>query len=201
MDSDLQMHITNSDGKSQKIFDAIINQQDLFTSLIHDHGSQNIQLHQTTRVCIQDVKTDVRADVARYEAENTVKSQVEHGQTRDLVQLEFQRLRRNNEGLHETTVTAVQSSQTTIVSSVEMNSQINQADNARTQSQIAELKISISILTEQIKARDQELKQLLTAFSETKNAAKRKRIGERSNAVTAALLALQTMYNTLLVSP
>ena len=49
------------------------------------------------------------------------------------------------------------------------------------------------LLSEQIKVSDAELQELWTAFSLAKNRKKREQLGKRSNAITAALLALEMM--------
>ncbi|KAF2744731.1 hypothetical protein M011DRAFT_460756 [Sporormia fimetaria CBS 119925] len=176
LDTDLQSYIQSSDERTQKIIDAILNQGDIFTALLLDYGSENAQLHETTRSVVQE----------------------EHTRTRELIQLEGQRLGSESEERQRTTIRAVQASETMIISSIETNGEANQINHARTQSQIAELETALQVIKEQMEARDRELKQLLTALHETRNASKRRTIGEKSNAVTAALMALETMYSTLL---
>lgn len=76
----------------------------------------------------------------------------------------------------------------------------SQEEHGNTRSQIEELKEALRILSEQMQARDLELKELLKAVNNTRSPKKRKELGERSNAVTAALFALETMYRSLRVS-
>lgn len=142
----------------------------------------------------------VREDTVRYQAENNDSEQRKHDQMKELVQKESRRLKQEGAVSHETIVRSIQLSETAIISSVELGDQTNQAEHTQTQNQIAELKESIRILADQIEARDLELKQLLTAFNNTKNATQRRKLGDQSNAVTAALLALEIMYSTLMVS-
>jgi hypothetical protein len=86
-----------------------------------------------------------------------------------------------------------------VVDSVQVVGQANRAEHERTQSQIKELREALDLLSNQIHQRDLELKDLLNALNRTKDKKQRKSLGEKSNTVTAALLALETVYRSLRV--
>ncbi|KAL9095848.1 MAG: hypothetical protein Q9165_001845 [Trypethelium subeluteriae] len=75
----------------------------------------------------------------------------------------------------------------------------NHNEHEDTRKEIAQLKAALEALTSQIGVRDTELKDLLTAFQREKDTRKRRRIWEQSKAVTAALYALQIVYERVQV--
>lgn len=68
------------------------------------------------------------------------------------------------------------------------------AAHEATQQEIASLKEAIKQLAEQMRQKDAELKEFIRIFCETRNAKKRKALRERTNALSAAYLALQMVY-------
>lgn len=69
-----------------------------------------------------------------------------------------------------------------------------------TQQEIIQLKGAIKQLQKQIQHGNEELANLLREFAETRSTKKKKSLLERSNAVSATLLALEIMYRSLKVS-
>jgi len=65
--------------------------------------------------------------------------------------------------------------------------------------EIAQLQQALNQLSEEMRQRDAELKGLLTDFAKTGSSKKRKILQERSNAVSATLFALETVYRSLQV--
>jgi len=61
------------------------------------------------------------------------------------------------------------------------------------------LEQAIAQIAQDMKQRDEELKELLKALICSHNKKERKALQERSNAVTAALVALMTIYESLQV--
>ena len=81
--------------------------------------------------------------------------------------------------------------------SIGCGSHVNISD---TQAQIADLKEAIKMLEGQIRDHTEVLKSTLVSLNKARGIKKRKTLMERSNAVTAALLTLETMYRSLQAS-
>jgi hypothetical protein len=87
-----------------------------------------------------------------------------------------------------------------IIEAIQITEQSSEAAQQATQLEIIQLKAAIQQLSEQMKQKDAELREFLKAFRETQNQKKKKVLRERSNAVSATLLALEVMYRSLQVS-
>ena len=120
-------------------------------------------------------------------------NQKEHEQTRA-------EIRSCTEQIDATTSEHIVTSKVEVIEAIGVTNETNKLEHKGTQQQIAELQESLRILSQQMRDRDMELKELLVAYNRTRNKKKRQQLGERSNAVTAALLALETVYRSLQVS-
>jgi len=86
-----------------------------------------------------------------------------------------------------------------IILGVRVAAEQDLAAHEATQQEIANLKEAIQQLSEQMKQKDAELREFLKAFSETRDS-KKKALRERTNAISAAYYALETIYRALMVS-
>lgn len=155
------------------------------------------KLHDDGKTCAEEQHTDTRLSITKVISEADLTNQAEHRSTREV--LSSQALRAAEQRKHVLTKTEelIKSSEVEVVSVITVASQ---EEHENTRNQIEELKEALRILSEQMQSRDLELKELLKAFNNTRSTNKRKELGERSNAVTAALFALETMYRSLRVS-
>lgn len=87
-----------------------------------------------------------------------------------------------------------------IIEAITISEQRSEVEQQATRQEIAQLKQALDLLSEQIKQKDVELQEFLTAFRQTTSPKKKKALRERSNAVSATLLALEVIYRSLLVS-
>jgi uncharacterized protein (DUF3084 family) len=85
-----------------------------------------------------------------------------------------------------------------IIEAIQITEQSSEAAQQATQQEIIQLKEAIQQLSEQMKQKDAELREFLKAFRETRSH-KKKALQERSNVVSATLLALELMYRSLQV--
>lgn len=131
---------------------------------------------------------------------SVIASTNQHDQTRQEIAVHFRETENRSQQNLETVTRRVESTEIEVINVIHDTHESNERARAETQAQIAELQKAIEVLKGQIDERSDELRSLLVACIETKDAKKRKRLGERSNAVTAALLALETMYESLQVS-
>ncbi|KAE8446593.1 hypothetical protein EG329_011786 [Mollisiaceae sp. DMI_Dod_QoI] len=85
-----------------------------------------------------------------------------------------------------------------IMEAIRVTKQHTEAEHDATRQDISQLKDAIAELSNQIKQKDNELKEILTDFQNTRSQAKKKKLQERGNAASAALLALEVMYRSLI---
>jgi hypothetical protein len=86
-----------------------------------------------------------------------------------------------------------------IIEAIQITEQSSEAAQQATQQEIAQLKAAIQQLSDQMKQKDAELREFLKAFRETRSQKKKKALQERSNAVSATLIALEIIYRSLQV--
>jgi molecular chaperone GrpE (heat shock protein) len=87
-----------------------------------------------------------------------------------------------------------------VIAKIEDAETTDHGEHETTRKEISELQEALRLLSEQMEASGEELKSLLHEFNHTTNEKKRRHLGQRSNAVTAALLALEIVYRSILVS-
>lgn len=123
----------------------------------------------------------------------------------------------NNEGLHEAlrtegerlgerhreTTAAVASRQEELHEeaqhSLEQMNANSREDHEATRRELEQMKMAMQQIVEDIARRDEELKSLLADLNKSHSPNERKKLKERSNAVTVALCALVTIYEALQV--
>ena len=82
----------------------------------------------------------------------------------------------------------------------EMMDSGSRAEHEATRREIEQLKAAMAQIENDMIRRDEELKELLAALGKAHGDKERQKLQERSNAVTVALCALSTMYESLQVS-
>lgn len=90
--------------------------------------------------------------------------------------------------------------QTEIIEAIQVTEQHGDTEHEATRHEIAQLKDAIEELSKQMKQKDNELQEILTEFRNTRSPKKKKKLRERGNAISAALLAFEVMYRSLMVS-
>lgn len=196
---DIESHFDQSDETQREVLDAIIHQRDVFTAAFQDQFIFIQSISKQTRQQIIESHEETRTE-ARRVAEGLAKSnQGEHDQTRQEIRSEGEWAKIRSE---ESNAAAqrIESTGVEILHTIKITRDANQVEHGNTQSQIAELKAALGVLSEQMTLRNQELKDILAAFNESKNTKAKQQLSQRSNAVTAAILALETMYRSLKVS-
>src|SRR5438045_1465301 len=88
---------------------------------------------------------------------------------------------------------------TEVIEALQSLDSSSRAEQEATRRELEQLKQALAQIKQQMKRRDEELKELLKALSRNHNKRERKALRERSNAVTVALYALSTIYETLQV--
>ncbi|OQV02262.1 hypothetical protein CLAIMM_07493 [Cladophialophora immunda] len=146
---------------------------------------------------IEESHETTRREVQQAIAKSAASTQYEHDQTRQEIRSEGKQAEIRSQESYNATAKRIESTELEIISSIEAAGDANQVEHANTQREIAKLKGALQALSEQIESRNQELKSLLSAFNLSKSKKKREQFSEWSNAVTAALLALETMYRSL----
>ena len=192
-------HIADSSDRAKAILDAIAKQRDVFEASVQLHRLETIKLHEEGMKQVKEQHLTTRAEINKESQGTSMVIQVEHIKTREEIHVQAAIVEDLLIATEDRTKERITSAETGIVELISYADQANQAEHARTQDQVAELQRALYQLGEQIKTRDCELKALLDAYHRTKNSKKRKDLVERSNAVTAALLALETMYKGLQV--
>lgn len=186
--------------RTKDILDSIINQRDVFQTNLQAHTVEMRKLHEDTKFQIEDQHVITCLEITQVVHEADTANQAEHNLTREEMRIQAERAEKMHEMSSIKTKEQIKSTEAEVIETIEVVNQANQAEHENTRSEIAELKGALRLLSEQMKARDLELKELLSAYNRTRSTKKRQRLGERSNAVTAALLALETMYRSLQVS-
>jgi hypothetical protein len=109
---------------------------------------------------------------------------------------------RSDEREHETT-TAVVSRQEELHAEVqhglEQLDASSREEHEATRRELEQMKKAMEQIIEDIARRDEELRLLLRELNQSKSSSERKKLKERSNAVTVALCALVTIYESLQV--
>jgi predicted RNase H-like nuclease (RuvC/YqgF family) len=124
-------------------------------------------------------------------------------QQQDVFTNSIQKQTEEIKALHaESKATVIEQHTTTrveIVQAIQVTKESSEADQVATRQEIANLKAAIKELSEQMKQKDAELSQFLKEFREARTEKKKKALQERSNAVSATLLALEMIYRSLQV--
>jgi seryl-tRNA synthetase len=119
--------------------------------------------------------------------------------TRSSTQKEGDRVIHSNENGNRALSRTIELATGNLQDALESEAETDAIQHNQTQAQISELQEALRQLSEQIEARDRQLAVLLTDLSKIRKAKTRKRLQEQSNAVIAAIVALQTMYCRFLV--
>ncbi|KAI0546719.1 hypothetical protein F4679DRAFT_587244 [Xylaria curta] len=187
----------DSDLRIKEILDAIVNGRDVFQSTVSDHNVLICGLHEETRRYIQQNHETTRLELRQVATHMAKINQAEHAKTRHEIQQEGKRVTASNRDSNRLVADAVDLVEVHLQDTLELSSETNSIQHEQTQSQIASVKKALRQLSEQLQARDQELRDILAALDKSTSKKKRKLLRERSKAVTAAILALQTMYRNL----
>jgi uncharacterized protein (DUF3084 family) len=102
----------------------------------------------------------------------------------------------------QTTVTIIskqEETQTEVTKVIEGLDASSRAEHEATRRELEQMKQTMAKIEQDMARRDEELKGLLIALSQAHTERERKKLQEKSNAVTAALFALVTIYESLQV--
>ncbi|KAJ9604696.1 hypothetical protein H2200_010810 [Cladophialophora chaetospira] len=190
-------NFTKLDDQTKQILDSIISNGDIFQD-------QSRHLLKSLEQSLKDVLLDLKEanDATRSEFFLALKdagnsSQRDHELTRDEIHSWNDELTSTIVTSNQVTNERIASSTVEVSTRIDLSESTNREQHESTQRQISELQEALRVLNEQIQTRNEELKGLLSDFNKTNNKKKRQHIGELSSAVTAALLALETMFQTL----
>jgi len=138
----------------------------------------------------EEQHNDTRSIITKAISTVNAANEADHKLTREVITSQASRATEQHESALNRTEDLIKSSEVEVIRVV---TAANQEDHKDTRSQIDELKEALRILQEQMHSRDLELKEPPKLYSNTRSVKERKKLGERSNAVTAALFALESI--------
>lgn len=200
MGSDIESRFRNTSETQKRIIDAILQDRSVFETSLQD---QSVLLQTISEEIKGEIKSSRKAtctEIRQIIADSGAVNHDEHDQTRQELRIEVEQAAIRNQESNNATAQQIESIEVEIVNVVNTTSDINQAEHIQTQSQILELKQALRELSNQMALRNQELKEVLEAFQASKSKKSKKQLFERSKVVTAAIMALETMYRSLKVS-
>ena len=157
--------------RNKTILDALINNRDVFQQSVQAQTDKVRKMLDQTDAVIGEEHAKTRTEIVQTVYVADAHNREEHAEMRIVV---------------VENVTAADAS--------------NREQHEATRQQVKQLEHALTVLKGEIRKRDEELKEFLSAFTQTHSPAKRRKLQERSNAVSAALLALETVYRRLEVS-
>jgi hypothetical protein len=86
-----------------------------------------------------------------------------------------------------------------VIAAVDDTVQSNQLEHQATREEIAQIKVALQQLSEQMERKNDELRDVLSKFAAATTTQKKKKFQDLSRAITLTLLALETMYRSLKV--
>ena len=199
LDTQIASRFDDCDTRTKDILQAIINQRDVFHSSLLNHTVLVRSLHEETTAQIQDSHQITRLEVQKTGAQIEEANQAEHALTRQEIQQERDRVIASMTAAHRETSQSIQTAEIRLNEVVLNTDEASAIRDRQTQSQIAEVEEALRQLSQQMQAQEAALRVLVIAMGEATSKTKRKLLRERSNAVTAAILALETMYRSLQV--
>lgn len=197
---DIETHFKDCDARHQATVDAILHQRDVFTVALQD---QQVFIQAVAKDITHESKENheiTRTEVRREASKLTTLNQDEHDRTRHEIRSEEEQAAIRSQECNKAVTRRIKSTELEILDAIDATSQATQVEHRNTQEQIEELRVALRELSRQLDSRNQELKDLLIDLNRSKGKEKRKMLAERSNAVTAAIFALETMYRSLKVS-
>ncbi|KAF2267333.1 hypothetical protein CC78DRAFT_566278 [Lojkania enalia] len=197
LESHIASNLDSSNEMTKRVITAILSQESLFVTKFGEHETLLHTLIEDFKSNILDDLTLTRTKLVDAITEADHIAQRDHMKTREAISTAQKVSEQNTLRIHKSTIKEVQAVRVEFQDAAERRREEDLAAHEITQGQIAELNEAVQMLSAQIRDRDEELKGLLVAFHRTKNPRKMKELGERSNAVTSALLALETMHRTL----
>jgi hypothetical protein len=187
------------DVHAKAILKAIVNGHDIFQSSVADQSVLICDSFAETRRTIRQGHATTHVELQQSVIRVERKIQEEHLLTRCNVQKEGDRVIISNENGNRALSRSIELATGNLQDALDSKAEANAIQHDQTRAQIVELQEALRQLSEQIEARDRQLAFLLTDLSKTTKEKRRKRLQEQSNAVTAAIVALQTMYCRFLV--
>jgi len=166
---------------------------------LRNHDQLMKEYHITTIQAIDDQRALVQGEIAESFATASKGNKYEHHKTREYIHNAGSRIAEGTQAIHGHITHEIRSVEVEVQGAISTNREQNTAHHTESQSQIADLKEIIKLMGIQMKDRDKELRELLSALNSTKAPKKRQLLCERSNAVTAALFGLQTTCQSLQV--
>lgn len=182
--------------RSKEILDAMIDNQNIFKLLIESQTAEIQQMHEDTNERVVELHESTRSQIIQSLENTSRKSMDEHEATRQDLQLHTYTLGR----LHAETNLTVLEQQEETRNHLQIMDQRSQNEHETTQREISQLKQALRQLREEMKKIDAGLKESLAAFNRQRSPRKRRRLQKLSNAASATLLALETLYRSIQVS-
>jgi hypothetical protein len=199
MDTDVASRFDDCDVRTKEILEAIVHQQDVFRSSLLNYTVTVRTLHAETTTQIQDIHENTRLEVHQTADRIEQANEAEHLATRQEIQQGEDRIIASTTAAHREASRTIQTAEIRLHEAIGSTDEASAIRHQQTQSQIAEIEQALSQLSQQMQAQEAALRALVTAMGQATNSKKRTLLRERSNAVTAAILALETMYRSLQV--
>ncbi|KAN0094099.1 hypothetical protein V8E51_017283 [Hyaloscypha variabilis] len=191
------------DAHAKAIFEAISQQQDSVKEAVQIESLKSDDRHTNTVTTIVAKQEEVYGEISRKideAGELAVQAVIASGESvHNLISSEGSRLDERHRETTEKIVAKQTESHTEVIETLQSLDSTSRTEQESTRRDVEELKKAMKQIEEDMKRRDAELKELLQALSRTHNDLERKGLRERSNAVTVALVALMTIYETLQV--
>ncbi|KAE9368313.1 hypothetical protein N431DRAFT_346969 [Stipitochalara longipes BDJ] len=191
------------DANAKAIFESISLQQESIEEAIHTESVKSDDRHTSTVTTIVAKQEETHLDISRKIDEVgalTVQTVISNGKTvQGLISFEGSRLDERHRETTEIILAKQDETHTEVIETLQSLDSSSRAEQGATRRELGELKKVMKQIEQDMKRRDNELKELLKALANAHNDLGRKALRERSNAVTVALVALMTIYETLQV--
>lgn len=190
----------NTTEAQRRVIDAILQNRDVFETTFQEQTVLIQTVSEEIKGEIESSHEAIRIEFRQIVADSEAANSNEHDRTRQEIRSEVQLAEIRFQESSSATAQQIESTEVEIVNVINTTSEINQAEHSQTQRQIEELRQALQELTDQMASRNQELKELLETYQTTKSKKSKKQLFDRSKVLTAAIMALETMYRSLKVS-
>lgn len=115
----------------------------------------------------------------------------------DAIHQESTKSDERHQSMTEKVVTELEETHTQVINTLDRLDARSQAEHEATRKELEQLKNAMAQIEQQMKRRDEELRVLVVARSQAHTIKERRKLQEKSNAVTVAICALATVYQSL----
>ncbi|KAM0346303.1 hypothetical protein ACHAPU_005734 [Fusarium lateritium] len=200
LQSEIASRFTSWDLTTKEVLDAIVNNRDIFKTAVLDQTILITNLHEDTMSRIDQNKGTMILRIEDIAKQWGQASQQQHVRTRQEIQEnECRVIAANMDAKHEV-VRTIQSASTSQLEAIELNAEMNTEQHEQSRVAFQDIVTLLQILSAQMTANEQEVKDLRVAFEASTSQRERQIINERSNAVTAAIWAVKIKYDSFQVS-